>query len=73
MTESIRHPFHMNPQELIGGLTAGTQQSTRTRAIFGDPVKKGDTTIIPVDKVTVRGGGMSDQSRGKRPAMTAMH
>ncbi len=47
----------MKAKELIQQITEQVHKNANVRVVFGDPVEKGSITIIPVAKVTVKGGG----------------
>ena len=47
----------MEMKELISDLTDRIQRTANVRAVFGEPIREGDTVIVPVARVTVRGGG----------------
>jgi uncharacterized spore protein YtfJ len=47
----------MKANELIQQITEQVHQNANVRVVFGDAIDKGDITIIPVAKVTVKGGG----------------
>lgn len=47
----------MDAQETIKDLATRIQETANGRAIFGEPIREGGVTIIPVSRVSVRGGG----------------
>lgn len=47
----------MKVNELIQQITEQVHKNANVRVVFGDPIDKGEITIIPVAKVIVRGGG----------------
>lgn len=47
----------MKANELIQQITEQVHKNANVRVVFGDPIDKGEITIIPVAKVLVRGGG----------------
>jgi len=47
-----------NPMKsIISDVTEKIQNSTNVKAIFGEPVEKGDVTVIPVSRLAIYGGG----------------
>ena len=51
----------MKANELIQQITEQVHKNANVRVVFGDAIDKGDITIIPVAKVTLRGGGGGGQ------------
>ncbi len=47
----------MNAKELIQQINEQVQKNANVRVVFGEAIEKGTITIIPVAKVTLRGGG----------------
>jgi uncharacterized spore protein YtfJ len=47
----------MNTDEVIQNITDKVQKTANVKVVFGDPVKEGRITIIPVAKTSVKGGG----------------
>jgi uncharacterized spore protein YtfJ len=53
----------MNPVELVQTVKEQVEKSANVRAIFGEPIEKGDVTVIPVARVRVCGGGGGGQGK----------
>jgi uncharacterized spore protein YtfJ len=49
----------MNTKELMSEVTSQIQTNANVRVVFGEPIDRGNLTIIPVAKVLVSGGGGS--------------
>jgi uncharacterized spore protein YtfJ len=49
----------MNTKELMSEVTSQIQTNANVRVVFGEPIDRGNLTIIPVAKIVVNGGGGS--------------
>jgi uncharacterized spore protein YtfJ len=47
----------MKIDEIIQSVTEKVEKTANVKVVFGDPVKEGKLTIIPVAKTSVKGGG----------------
>jgi len=47
----------MNVKDAISEVSDIIRNNSNSKAVFGDPIEKGNITIIPVSKVCVFGGG----------------
>lgn len=47
----------VNVKEIVKEVTEKIQKNNNARAVFGEPVEKGETLIIPVARMTLWGGG----------------
>ncbi|RYY93812.1 MAG: hypothetical protein EOO11_19070 [Chitinophagaceae bacterium] len=57
----------MNNENLIGELASRVAQDATVKHVFGDPIRVGDKTIIPVARITYGfGGGSGAGSRTRR-------
>jgi uncharacterized spore protein YtfJ len=54
---NVEANMDVNVNELIKEVTDKIHKNARAKAVFGDPVEKGDRTIIPVSRVSVWGSG----------------
>lgn len=55
----------MDTNELITTLTERIQRTANVKAIFGEPVTIDGSTIIPVGRMSVRGGGGGGKAKSK--------
>lgn len=47
----------MDVKEIITDVTDKIQKNANVKAVFGDPIEKGNIMVIPVSSVSVYGGG----------------
>jgi uncharacterized spore protein YtfJ len=60
--------MEVNVKDIIKEVTEKIQKSARVKAVFGEAVEKGETTVIPVSRVSVwgaGGGGFGEMAQGK--------
>lgn len=46
-----------NIKSIINDIIEKIQKSANVKAVFGEPIEKGDVTVVPVSRVSVYGGG----------------
>jgi len=47
----------MESEQIIQQLTDKVEKSGNVKALFGDPIREGGITLIPVANIKIRGGG----------------
>lgn len=47
----------VNVKDIVKEVTEKIQKNSNAKAVFGEPVEKGDVLIIPVARMTLWGGG----------------
>lgn len=52
-------------------LVEQTKDSATVKRVFGEPIRHGDVTVIPVAKIAQGGGGGSGKSEGDQPSQGA--
>ena len=55
-------------EELVKTVLTELRAITKTKTVVGEPLKLGETTIVPVSKISLgfaAGGGMKDDKNGK--------
>lgn len=56
----------MDVKEVVKEITEKIQKSANVKAVFGEPVEKGDFTVIPVGRVSIcTMGGLGGEDKGK--------
>ncbi|WP_067964923.1 spore germination protein GerW family protein [Nocardiopsis trehalosi] len=57
--------------ELVDRLVAGVGGALGSRAVYGEPVRQGDVTVVPVARVFYGFGGGTDPGAGGRDGLGA--
>ena len=47
----------MNAEEIIQQISDKAEKAANIKIIFGDPIKQGEVTVIPVGSIFLKGGG----------------
>lgn len=64
--EEIMDTMNIDLKEVVKEITEKIQKSANVKAIFGEPVEKGDFTVIPVGRVSIcTMGGLGGEDKGK--------